>query len=101
MKSTRDRVATIADQPACFPHGESCRGYDCRLFGEGGEGEHECGNECFSGACGFGAIEVERESPEGEGGGEDVGVGECALREPDGINRGENDSDCGDCGGGE
>ena len=34
-------------------------------------------------------FEVEGEAPEGEGGGEDVGVGEGALREPDGVDRGE------------
>ena len=45
---------------------------------------------------GLGAIEVEGESPEREGGGEDVGVSERALREPDWIDRGENDGDCGD-----
>src|SRR6202030_692669 len=49
----------------------------------------------------FGAIEVEGESPEGEGGGEDVGVGEGALREPDGVDRGKDDGDSGDRSGGE
>ncbi len=34
-------------------------------------------------------VEVEGEAPEGEGGGEDVGVGEGALREPDWVDGGE------------
>ena len=41
--------------------------------------------------------DVEGERPEGEGGGEDVGVGQGALGEPDGVDGGEE----GDDGGGE
>ena len=37
----------------------------------------------------MGGLEVEGKSPEGEGGGEDVGVGERALRVPDGVEGGE------------
>src|SRR5450755_295004 len=37
----------------------------------------------------FRGLEVEGEAPEGEGGGEDVGVGERALRIPDWIGGGE------------
>jgi hypothetical protein len=38
------------------------------------------------------AEEVEGKAPEGEGGGEDVGVGEGALGEPDGVDGGEEGS---------
>jgi hypothetical protein len=36
-----------------------------------------------------GGGEVEGEGPKGEGGGEDVGMGQRALREPDGVDGGE------------
>ena len=69
----------IADQRACFPKCQRCWRYDCRLFGESGEAEHECSWHCISGACGTAAIEVERESPEREGRGKDVGVSSKQL----------------------
>ena len=37
------------------------------------------------------AVEVEGESPEGKAGGEDVGVSEGGLREPDGVDGGKDD----------
>ena len=37
--------------------------------------------------------EIEGERPQGEGGGEDIGVGESALREPDGEGGGEQGDD--------
>jgi hypothetical protein len=71
------------------------------LFGEGGESEEESGKETavvshlsdngtvakmgHPALCNCG--EIERESPEGKGGGEDVRVGEGRLREPDRIDR--------------
>src|SRR5437879_6121897 len=87
----------IADQRACFPKCQRCWRYDCRLFGESGEAVHVCSWHCISGACVAAAIEIEGESPEGKGGGKDVGVSEGALRVPNGIDRGENDRDCRDC----
>src|SRR5258708_2039548 len=43
------------------------------------------------GRAGGELIEVEGEAPAGEGGGEDVGVGEGALGKPDGVDCGEKD----------
>ena len=48
-----------------------------------------------------GSVEIEGEGPEGEGCGEDVGVGEGALDEPDGVESGEKRDGGGDGGAGE
>ena len=85
-----------------LPEGEGEGCDDGGLFGEGCEGEEGCGpelggEEAGAGVVGFVGCEVEGDGPEGEGGGEDIGVGEGALGEPDGVDGGEDGGDDG-CG---
>ena len=93
-------VAAIAKELNDFPDGESGWCDDGGFFGECSEGEEKCDEELFFGRGFAGWIEVEGKSPEREGCGEDVGVGESALCEPDWVDRSEDDSDGGDCGAG-
>ena len=78
--------------------GEREGGDDGGFFAEDGEGEEDGDDRavCANSRRRF-WVEVEGEGPEGEGGGEDVGVGEGGLGVPDGVGGGED----GDGGGGE
>jgi hypothetical protein len=42
VESTQGGFVANADEKDCFPKREGCGRYDGGLFGEGGEGEHEC-----------------------------------------------------------
>jgi hypothetical protein len=77
--------------------------------GAGGEGEEDGGVDLMPaldqhlrgemwGERSRGGLEVEGEGPEGEGGGEDVGVSERALCVPDGVDCGEHGDGGGGCG---
>ena len=96
-------ITFIAEPQNCLPESEGDGGYDGGLFGEDREREHDGGEVLVLNAALFGGglIEVEGETPEGEGCGEDVGVGKGALREPDGVDCREEDGDGGCSGAGE
>jgi hypothetical protein len=83
-----------------LPGGEGRGRDDGGLFGEGGEREEREGGELAAGLVWlrWRRLDIDAEAPEGEGGGEDVGVGQGALREPDGVERGEQSGDAGGAG---
>jgi hypothetical protein len=85
---------TVAGETHAF-HGEQNGGLnDSCFFGERGEREEQGdGDLAAVCVCGVrrgrlpaGRGQIDGEGPEGEGGSEDVGVGERALSEPDGVN---------------
>ncbi len=99
--SKRRRSGAIAEDEKDFVAGECGGCDDGSLLGEHGEGEEQ--GDCkdvskialgkrvlrLSRAGAELGSEIKGEGPQGEGSGEDVGVGEGALGEPDGVGGGQ------------